>query len=151
MNIVKFVQKLILKNIYKQLLVIYHCLFRESLINVFTYFLCFNLCGLKFFSWNKRWLLMKCKFCRLCIQNLVSGLLQAKNWKIDSDATIFQNDVIINFWRCFVFPVKFSYGSKFHFNIITGSGVMTIFLYQKSWNWKYPCLNFAQYLETGAS
>ena len=33
----------------------------------------------------------------------------------------------IFFWRCFVFLVKFSYWSKFHVNIITGSGVMTIF------------------------
>ena len=30
------------------------------------------------------------------------------------------------FWRCFIFLVKFSYWSKFHVNIITGSGVMTL-------------------------
>ena len=34
------------------------------------------------------------------------------------------------FWRCFVSLVKFSYWSKFHVNIITGSGVMTIFFYK---------------------
>ena len=34
------------------------------------------------------------------------------------------------FWRCFVFLMKFSYWSKFHVNIITGSGVMTIFFYK---------------------
>ena len=34
----------------------------------------------------------------------------------------------------------------FHVNIITGSGVMTIFVYKEL---KYPRLNFAQYLETG--
>ena len=34
------------------------------------------------------------------------------------------------FWRCFVFLVKFSYWSKFHVNIITGSGVMTISFYK---------------------
>ena len=31
--------------------------------------------------------------------------------------------------RCFVFLVKISYWSKFHVNVITGSGVMTIFFY----------------------
>ena len=31
------------------------------------------------------------------------------------------------FWYCFVSLVRFSYWSKFHVNIITGSGVMTIF------------------------
>ena len=34
------------------------------------------------------------------------------------------------FWRCFVSLVKFSYWSKFHVNIITGSGIMTIFFYK---------------------
>ena len=32
-----------------------------------------------------------------------------------------------NFWRCFVSLVKFTYWSKFHVNIITGSEVMTNF------------------------
>ena len=36
----------------------------------------------------------------------------------------------IFFCRCFVSLVKFSYWSKFHVNIITGSGVMTIFFYK---------------------
>ena len=36
----------------------------------------------------------------------------------------------IFFWRCFVSLVKFSYWSKFHVNIITGSGIMTIFFYK---------------------
>ena len=31
------------------------------------------------------------------------------------------------FWRCFISLVNLSYWSKFHVNIITGSGVMTIF------------------------
>ena len=31
------------------------------------------------------------------------------------------------FWRCFVSLVKFSYWSKFHVNIVTGSQIMTIF------------------------
>ena len=46
--------------------------------------------------------------------------------------------------------VKFSYWSRFHVNIITGSGVITIFVYrgfdQKSGNWKYLRLSFVQYL-----
>ena len=58
------------------------------------------------------------------------------------------------FLRCFVFLVKFSYWSKFHVNIITGSGIMTIFFYKEFTrnpeNRKYPRLSFAQYLETGA-
>ena len=36
----------------------------------------------------------------------------------------------IFFCRCFVSLVKFSYWSKFHVNIITGSGIMTIFFYK---------------------
>ena len=35
------------------------------------------------------------------------------------------------FWCCFVSPVKFSYWSKFHVNIITGSGIMTILFYKR--------------------
>ena len=34
------------------------------------------------------------------------------------------------FWRCFVSLVRFSYWSKFYVNIITGSGVGTIFFYK---------------------
>ena len=59
------------------------------------------------------------------------------------------------FLRCFVFLVKFSYLSKFHVNIITGSGIMTIFFYKEFTrnpeNRKCPRLSFAQYLETGAN
>ena len=52
----------------------------------------------------------------------------AKNPKNDNDVTIFRHDVIVKFfWRCFVPLVKFSYWSKFHVNIITGSGIITIF------------------------
>ena len=46
------------------------------------------------------------------------------NWKNDSDVIIFWHDVIVRFfWRGFVFLVMFSYWSKFHVSIITGSGV----------------------------
>ena len=54
----------------------------------------------------------------------------AITWKNDNDVTIFPHVVIVRFFWCyFVFLVKFSY-SKFHVNIITGSGVMTIFFYK---------------------
>ena len=55
----------------------------------------------------------------------------AKNPENDNDVTIFRHDVIVNFfWRCFVSLVKFSYCSKNHVNIITRSGIMTIFFYK---------------------
>ena len=34
------------------------------------------------------------------------------------------------FWHCFCSLVRFSYWCNFHVNIITGSGVMTIFFYK---------------------
>ena len=82
-----------------------------------------------------------------------SGLQTASNWpklrKMTmtsqfSDMTSSSNF----FWRCFVSFVKFSYSSNFHVNIITGSGVITIFFYKGfTRNRKYPRLSFAQYLE----
>ena len=55
----------------------------------------------------------------------------AINRKKDNDVTICRHDAIVKFfWHCFVSLVKFSYWSKFHFNIITGSGVMTIWFYK---------------------
>ena len=49
------------------------------------------------------------------------------NRKNNKDAIIFRHDVILKFsWRCFVSRVKLSYWSKFHVNVVTGSGVMTI-------------------------
>ena len=56
-----------------------------------------------------------------------------KNKKNDNEVTIFRHDVNVKFFsRYFVFLVKFSYWSKFHVNIITGSGVMKIFFYKGS-------------------
>ena len=53
-----------------------------------------------------------------------------RNPKFDNDVTIFRHDVKVTFfWRCFLSLVNFSYWSKFHVNIITGSGIMTIFFY----------------------
>ena len=74
------------------------------------------------------------------------GCNLAINWKKNKVARIFRHYVIIKFFLlCRVFLVKFNYWSMFHVNIITGSGVMTIFVYKEL---KYPRLNFAQYLET---
>ena len=52
------------------------------------------------------------------------------NWKNDNDVTICWHDVIVKFFWCFVSLVKFNYWSKFHVNVITGSGVITIFFYK---------------------
>ena len=55
----------------------------------------------------------------------------AKNLKNHNDVTIFWHDVMIKFfWHCLVSLVKFRYCSKFHVNIMTGSGIMTIFIYK---------------------
>ena len=55
----------------------------------------------------------------------------AKSLQNDNDVTIFWHDININFfWHCFVSFVKCSYWSKFHVNIITSSGIMTIFFYK---------------------
>ena len=55
-----------------------------------------------------------------------------KNLKNDNNVTISRHDINVNFfWRFFVSLVKFSYWSKFHVNIITGSGIMTIFFYKR--------------------
>ena len=49
----------------------------------------------------------------------------AMNRKKDNGLTICWHDVIVNFfWRWIFWLVKFSYWSKFHVNITTGSGVM---------------------------
>ena len=63
------------------------------------------------------------------------SLWTALNWpkikKNDNDVTISWHDVIVKiFWCGFISLVKFSYWSKFHVNITTGSGIMTIFFYK---------------------
>ena len=56
------------------------------------------------------------------------------------------------FFERYVSLVKFSYWSKFHVIIITGSGVLTIYFFKGlTRNQEIPHLSFAQYLETGAS
>ena len=51
----------------------------------------------------------------------------AANWKHSNDVTIFRNDVIVKFFDLVLVSLaEFSYWFKFHVNIMTGSGVMTI-------------------------
>ena len=55
----------------------------------------------------------------------------AINRENDNYVKICRHDVIFFFFLlCLVSLVKFSYWSKFHVNIITGSRVMTIFFYK---------------------
>ena len=59
------------------------------------------------------------------------GSKLAKNPKNDDNVTIFRHDVILKFfWCCFVSLFNLSYWSKFHVNIITGSGIITILFYK---------------------
>ena len=61
---------------------------------------------------------------------IASGLVI--NPKNDNNVTICQHDIIFHFFRgCYFSLVKFSYCSKFHASVITGSGVMTIFVYKE--------------------
>ena len=48
----------------------------------------------------------------------------AVNSKNDNGLTISWHDIIVNFFNVVFFLIKFSYWSKFHVNIIIGSGVM---------------------------
>ena len=86
---------------------------------------------------------------------LVYGFQIAPNWpqirKMAMTSQFFNMISSSNFRRCFVSIVRFSYLSKFHVKIITGSGVMTISFYKGlTRNRKYPRLSFSQYLQTGA-
>ena len=60
-----------------------------------------------------------------------SGLLQighkSEIWQWQHNLATWRHRQI---WRRFVYLVKFSYWSKFHVNIITGYGVMTIYFYK---------------------
>ena len=75
---------------------------------------------------------MKYKFYKLCVRNPSSGLIQIgcklEKWQWHHNFSKWCHRQF--FWRCFVSLVKFSYWSKFHVNIITGSGVMTISFYK---------------------
>ena len=89
-----------------------------------------------------------------------SGFRIALNWSKIRKMTVtsqFANmtSLSIFFDACLVSLVKFKYWPKFHVNIITGSGVMIIYLYKGHWpeirKLEIPRLSFAQYLEAGAS
>ena len=62
-----------------------------------------------------------------------SGWLQMIiNRKSNDDVKICHHDIVTSiFFDVVVSLVKFSYWSKFHANIITGSGVTTIFDYKR--------------------
>ena len=66
------------------------------------------------------------------INHIPDGCKLAINREKDNDVTIFRHDVSANFffWRCPVSHVNFSYWSRFHVNIMTGSGVVAIFVYK---------------------
>ena len=74
----------------------------------------------------------KCKFYRLCVHNLASKLLQVcrklEKWQWPHNFSTWRRRQV--FWRCFVSLVNFSYWPKFNANVITGSGVMTIYFYK---------------------
>ena len=62
--------------------------------------------------------------CRIRLSDCSKLAINRKN---DNDVTIYWHRQ--SFWHYFVSLVKFSYWSKFYFNTITGSGVMTIYFY----------------------
>ena len=74
----------------------------------------------------------------------------AKTWKNSNDVTIFRHDIIVKiFLSRFIFLVKFSYWSKFHDNIITGSGLMTFFFirdWPEIWKSEIPSSEFSSIL-----
>ena len=71
-------------------------------------------------------------FYRLCVQNPASGLLRIghklEKWQWRHNFLIWRHCQI--FRRCSASLIKFSSWSKFHVNIITDSGVMTILFYK---------------------
>ena len=54
----------------------------------------------------------------------------AANWKNDNVTTCRYDVIVKILWCCCVSLVKLNYWSRFHVNIITSSGVMTIFVYK---------------------
>ena len=53
---------------------------------------------------------------------------KSKKWQRRQNLLAWRHRQI--FWRCFISLAKFSYCSKFHLNVITGPGVMTLFFYK---------------------
>ena len=52
------------------------------------------------------------------------------SWKNNNCVTVLCINIIVRFFDVDVILVKFSYLTKCHVNIVSGSGVMTIFVYQ---------------------
>ena len=74
----------------------------------------------------------KHNFCRLCVRNPACGLFQISQksgkWQWHHNFPTWRHRKL--FWSCPVSLVKLNYWSKFHVNIITRSGIMTIFFYK---------------------
>ena len=86
------------------------------------------------FCKTKGYYYWKHNFCGLLVRNPTSGLLQigqkSKKWQWRYNFPTWRQRQY--FWRYFVSFVKFNYWSKFHVNIVNGSGIMTISFY-KGW------------------
>ena len=83
-------------------------------------------CQMKgYFQW-------KCKFYRSCVWNPATELLQIgrklEKWQWHHNFSTWYHRQF--FWTLSVFLVNFSYWSKVHVNFMTGSRIMTIFLYK---------------------
>ena len=86
----------------------------------------FSFCNIKgYYLWKYRFYRL---YARIRLPDCSKLAINLKN---DNGITIFRQDVILKFfWSCLVSLVKFTYLYKFHVNIITGSGVMTISFYK---------------------
>ena len=69
---------------------------------------------------------------RPCVRNTDSRLLQishkSEKWRWHHNLPKWRRRQL--FWRCRVSPIKFTYWYKVHINIITGPGVITIFVFK---------------------
>ena len=85
------------------------------------------------FCKTKGYCCWKHNFCKLFVRNPASELLQigqnSEKWQWRHNLPTWRQRHI--FWRCFVSLIKFSYWSKFHVNISTGSRIMTIFFHKR--------------------
>ena len=89
------------------------------------------------FCKTKSYHYLKCKYCRSCARNPVSGLLQTghKLEKLTMNPIFAGLTSLPNFWRCRVSLFNFRYLFRLHINIITGSGIIVIFVYKRfTWN-----------------
>ena len=76
----------------------------------------------------------KCKFTDSASRTrLLDCSKLVKNYKKHNNDIICWHDAVVSFFLTVLFAslVRFSYWSKFHVNIITGSGVMTSFFYNR--------------------